>query len=266
MVAEEAVLSLPQNLAQFSTLVDIIAHLRGPSGCPWDRKQDHASLRKCLLEECYEVLEALDEADSDRLCGELGDLLMQVVFHARIAAEAEEFDLADLLSGINSKLIRRHPHVFSSLKAANADEVLANWETLKEKEREAGTSMLASVPKEMPALAYSQVIQSRVARVGFDWAEDSGVVDKLAEEIEELKQAENEKEKAAEFGDLMFTLANIARRQDIDLEAALRQTNRRFFKRFSCMEELCSNRSLSFSKLSFDEQNALWQEAKEKVE
>ncbi len=258
-------MSLPDNLSQFSTLVGIIARLRGPSGCPWDREQSHASLRKCLLEECYEVLEALDEADSDRLCGELGDLLMQVVFHARIAAEAGEFDLADVLSGISSKLIRRHPHVFGSLKVADADEVLANWEALKEKEREADTSMLASVPKEMPALAYSQAVQSRVARVGFDWEEDSGVIDKLAEEVGELKQAESQQEKAAEFGDLLFTLANIARRRDIDLEAALRQANQRFFKRFSCMEELCRKRGLSFSKLSFDEQNALWEEAKKKL-
>ena len=124
-------MSLPQNLSQFSTLVGIIARLRAPDGCPWDRKQTHASLRKCLLEECYEVLEALDEADSDRLCGELGDLLMQVVFHARIAAEAKEFDLADVLSGISSKLIQRHPHVFGELKVADADEVLHNWEVLK---------------------------------------------------------------------------------------------------------------------------------------
>ncbi len=258
-------MSLPQNLSQFSTLVGIIARLRAPDGCPWDRKQTHASLRKCLLEECYEVLEALDEADSDRLCGELGDLLIQVVLHARIASEAGEFDLADVLSGISSKLIQRHPHVFGELKVADADEVLHNWEALKEKERAADTSMLASVPREMPALAYSQAVQSRVARVGFDWKEDSGVIDKLAEEVGELKRAETREQKAAEFGDLLFTLANIARRQEIDLEAALRQANRRFFKRFSCMEELCCQRGLNFSNLSFAEQNALWEEAKEKV-
>ena len=258
-------MSLPDNLTQFSTLVDIIARLRAPGGCPWDRKQSHAMLRECLLEECYEVLEALDEADSDRLCLELGDLLMQVVFHAQIASEARVFDLADVLSGINSKLIYRHPHVFSELKVNDADEVMANWEALKAKEREADTSMLIGVPREMPALAYSQTVQSRVARVGFDWEDLVGVIDKLAEEVRELKRAENKEQKAAEFGDLLFTLANIARWQDIDLEAALRQANRRFFRRFSCMEELCRKRGLSFSKLSFDEQNALWEEAKEKV-
>ena len=259
-------MSLPQNLSQFNTLVDIIARLRAPDGCPWDRKQSHASLRECLLEECYEVLEALDEADSGRLCLELGDLLLQVVFHAQIAAEAGEFDLADVLNGIRSKLIRRHPHVFGGLKVKDSDEVLANWEILKEKERKAETSMLAGVPREMPALAYSQAVQSRVARVGFDWDDLAGVIDKLTEEVNELRQTENKQEKAAEFGDLMFTLANIARRQDIDLEAALRQANQRFFKRFSCMEELCRKRGLSFSKLSFDEQNALWEEAKKKTE
>jgi tetrapyrrole methylase family protein/MazG family protein len=259
-------LSLPQNLSQFNTLVDIIARLRAPDGCPWDRKQSHASLRECLLEECYEVLEALDEADSGRLCFELGDLLLQVVFHAQIAAEAGEFDLADVLNGIRRKLIQRHPHVFGGLKVKDSDEVLANWEILKEKERKAETSMLAGVPREMPALAYSQAVQSRVARVGFDWDDLDGVIDKLTEEVNELRQTENKQEKAAEFGDLMFTLANIARRQDIDLEAALRQANQRFFKRFSCMEELCRKRGLSFSKLSFDEQNALWEEAKKKTE
>jgi tetrapyrrole methylase family protein/MazG family protein len=259
-------LSLPQNLSQFNTLVDIIARLRAPDGCPWDRKQSHASLRECLLEECYEVLEALDEADSGRLCFELGDLLLQVVFHAQIAAEAGEFDLADVLNGIRRKLIQRHPHVFGGLKVKDSDEVLANWEILKEKERKAETSMLAGVPREMPALAYSQAVQSRVARVGFDWDDLAGVIDKLTEEVNELRQTENKQEKAAEFGDLMFTLANIARRQDIDLEAALRQANQRFFKRFSCMEELCRKRGLSFSKLSFDEQNALWEEAKKKTE
>lgn len=259
-------MSLPQNLSQFNTLVDIIARLRAPDGCPWDRKQSHASLRECLLEECYEVLEALDEADSGRLCLELGDLLLQVVFHAQIAAEAGEFDLADVLNGIRSKLIQRHPHVFGGLKVKDSDEVLANWEILKEKERKAETSMLAGVPREMPALAYSQAVQSRVARVGFDWDDLAGVIDKLTEEVNELRQTENKQEKAAEFGDLMFTLANIARRQDIDLEAALRQANQRFFKRFSCMEELCRKRGLSFSKLSFDEQNALWEEAKKKTE
>jgi len=259
-------LSLPENLNQFTTLVDIIARLRAPDGCPWDREQNHASMRENLLEECYEVLESIDEADWPRLCLELGDLLMQVVFHAQLAAEAGEFELKDIISNINSKLIRRHPHVFGSLKVEGADEVLHNWEVLKREEREADASMLASVPKRMPALAYSQEIQARVARLGFDWEDVGGVIDKLAEEVTEFKQAGTQQQKEKEFGDLLFTLANIARRLGIDLESALREANQRFYRRFTYMEELCCQRGLNFAELSFDEQNALWEEAKGEVQ
>ena len=259
-------MSLPQNLNRFATLVDIIARLRAPDGCPWDRKQTHTSLRENLLEECYEVLEALDEGDSGKLCAELGDLLMQIVLHTQIATEAGEFELEDVVNGINTKLIHRHPHVFGSLKVKDAEEVLVNWEALKKEERGTDTSMLASVPKQMPALGYSQEIQRRVAQVGFDWEDIGGVIDKLAEEVSEFKQAGSQQQRAKEFGDLLFTLANIARRLGVDLEAALRQANQRFYCRFAYMEELCRQRSLDLAKLSFDEQNALWEEAKKKVE
>ncbi len=255
-------MSLPENLQQFDTLVDIIARLRGPGGCPWDREQTHDSLREDLLEECYEVIEALDEKDRKKLCVELGDLLMQVVFHARIATESGEFKLGDVIRSINAKLIRRHPHVFGSLEVKDADEVLANWETLKSEEREAGTSMLASVPRQLPALSYSQDVQGRVARVGFDWENIDGVIDKLAEEVGELKRARGHGQKAREFGDLLFTLVNIARRMGVDSEAALREANRRFCRRFSRMEELCRQRGVNLADLSFSEQNALWEEAK----
>ncbi|MBA7487080.1 Nucleoside triphosphate pyrophosphohydrolase/pyrophosphatase MazG [subsurface metagenome] len=255
-------MSLPENLSRFDALVDIIARLRASNGCPWDRKQTHSSLRENLLEECYEVLEALDEGDSGKLCQELGDLLMQVVLHAQIATEAGEFELGDVINSINTKLIHRHPHVFGSLRVKDAEEVLVNWEALKKEERGADTSMLSSVPREMPALSYSREIQDRVARVGFDWEDISGVIDKLAEEVSEFKQADSRERKGQEFGDLLFTLANIARRLGIDLESALRQANRRFYHRFSCMEELCRQRGLNFAELSFDEQNALWEEAK----
>jgi len=255
----------PQNPRDFSTLVDIIARLRGPGGCPWDRKQSHASLRECLLEECYEVLEALDEGDSGRLSVELGDLLMQVVIHSQIASDAGEFELGDVVEGITTKLVRRHPHVFGSAAVRDADEVLVNWEAIKKKERQKDASMLAGVPGQMPSLAYSQEIQGRVARVGFDWKDDESVIDKLAEEVAEFKQAEDREQKEAEFGDLLFTLANIARRQGIDLEAALRQANRRFYRRFTCMEKLCRERGMELDKLSFDEQNALWEEAKKET-
>jgi tetrapyrrole methylase family protein/MazG family protein len=259
-------LSLPEDLSRFDALVDIIARLRASNGCPWDRKQTHSSLRENLLEECYEVLETLDEGDSGKLCQELGDLLMQVVLHAQIATEAGEFELGDVINSINTKLIHRHPHVFGSLRVKDAEEVLVNWEALKKEERGADASMLSNVPREMPALSYSQEIQDRVARVGFDWEDISGVIDKLAEEVSEFKQADSQERKGQEFGDLLFTLANIARRLGIDLESALREANRRFYHRFSCMEELCRQRGLNFAELSFDEQNALWDEAKKRVE
>ncbi len=258
-------MSLPENLNQFATLVAVIARLRAPDGCPWDRKQTHASLRKNLLEECYEVLEALDEGNPDRLCDELGDLLMQVVLHTQIATEAGEFEVGDVISNINAKLVHRHPHIFGSLKVKDADEVAHNWEALKREERATDTSMLEGVPKQMPALAYSQQIQQRVAQVGFDWEDINGVIDKLAEEVSEFKRADSQEQKELEFGDLLFTLANIARRLGIDLETALRQANKRFYHRFSYMEKACRKRGLNLGDLSFAQQNTLWEEAKKKV-
>ena len=258
-------MSLPEDLSQFTTLVDIIARLRAPDGCPWDKQQTHASLRKNLLEECYEVLETLDEGNSGKLCDELGDLLMQVVLHTQIATEAGEFELGDVVKSITTKLIHRHPHIFGSKKVKDAEEVALNWEELKQEER-GGTSMLASAPKQMPALGYSQEIQHRVAQVGFDWEDIDGVIEKLTEEISELKRADSQERKAQEFGDLLFTLANIARRLGIDLETALRETNKRFYRRFTYMEKVCRQRGLNFGELSFDEQNALWEEAKRKFQ
>jgi tetrapyrrole methylase family protein/MazG family protein len=263
---KETILSIPEDLSQFSSLVEIIAKLRGPDGCPWDRQQTHASLREFLLEECYEALEALDEGDAGKLCQELGDLLLQIVLQAQIAKEAGEFELADVLTGINAKLIHRHPHVFGETKVESAEEVAHNWEALKQAERGSETSILASVPHQMPALAYSQGIQRRVAEVGFDWKNINGVIDKLVEEVREFQQAGTGEEKAQEYGDLLFTLVNIARRLGIDSEAALREANARFYKRFAYMEELCRQRGLTFANLSFDEQNALWEEAKRKID
>ena len=259
-------MSLPKDMSQFATLADIIARLRAPDGCPWDRKQTHASLRENLLEECYEALEAIDEGDSGKLCDELGDLLMQVVLHTQIATEAGEFELGDVLTSINTKLIHRHPHIFGSTKVKDVEEVRRNWEMLKQEEREAGTSILASVPKQMPALGYSQEIQSRVAQVGFDWEDIDGIIDKLTEEVNEFKQTESQEQRAQEFGDLLFTLVNIARRLEIDSEAALREANRKFYRRFSYMEEVCRQRGINLGELSFDEQNTLWEEAKREVE
>jgi len=249
-------------MGEFSKLVDIIARLRAPDGCPWDRKQTHRSLREYVLEECYEVLDALDENDPIKLQGELGDLILQIILQAQIAQEAGEFEIKDVLNGINSKLIRRHPHVFGNVVANSAEEVSHNWEQIKKKERGEDASILASVPKSLPALAYSQEIQGRVARVGFDWKNDDGVIDKLVEEVREFNETQNPVQQTEEFGDLMFTLANIARRMHIDLETTLREANSKFYRRFTTMEELCRQRGLKFAEMSFDEQNSLWDEAK----
>jgi tetrapyrrole methylase family protein/MazG family protein len=258
-------LSVPDNLDKFDTFVKIIARLRGPDGCPWDREQTHQSLRENLLSECYEVLEALDSGGPEKLREELGDLLLQIVLQAQIAADGGEFIIGDVIKGITSKIVRRHPHIFGSRKAKDAEEVAHNWEALKREEREAGASVLASVPKDMPALAYALEVQRRVARVGFDWKDLDGVIDKLVEEVKEYRSAQNQAEKAQEYGDLLFTLANIARREGLDPETALREANNRFYQRFTYMEKLCHERGLSFDKLTFDAQNDLWGEAKRGV-
>lgn len=258
-------MSVPENLDQFTTLLEIIARLRAPDGCPWDRQQTHTSLRDSFLQECYEVLEALDEGDTGQLSQELGDLLLHIVLQTQIATEAGEFEIRDVIRGINAKLVHRHPHVFGSGKVKDAEEVVHNWEALKQEEKGEDTSILDGVPKQMPALGYSQEIQHRVAQVGFDWEDVDGVIEKLAEEIGELKQADSQEQVAQEFGDLLFTLANIARRMDVDLESALREANRKFCRRFTHMEEVCRQRGVNIADLSFDEQNALWEEAKKKT-
>jgi len=176
--------------------------------------------------------------------------------------EAGEFELVDVMNGINAKLIRRHPHVFGSEKVKDAAEVAHNWESIKREERGTDASLLASVPGQMPALSYSQAIQRRVAEVGFDWPDIDGVIDKLVEEVGEFKQSNTGDQKAEEFGDILFTLVNVARRMGVDSESALREANQKFYRRFAYMETLCRQRGLTFSGLSFDEQNALWEEAK----
>ncbi|MFC2038213.1 nucleoside triphosphate pyrophosphohydrolase [Chloroflexota bacterium] len=254
-------MEVPEDLRKFETLVEIIARLRAPDGCPWDRKQTHTSLRPNMLEEAYEALAALDEGNAAKLCEELGDVMLQIALHSQIASETGEFEMGDVIEGINKKLIYRHPHIFGSTKAENAEEVAHNWEALKREERGEDVSMLASVPEQMPALGYSQSIQKRVAQAGFDWEDISGVIDKLAEEVAEYNESTGD-EKAEEFGDLLFTLVNVGRRMGIDSEAALRGANKKFYLRFSTMEDICRQRGVSFADLSFEEQNKLWEEAK----
>jgi len=254
------------HLEEFARFMDIIARLRAPDGCPWDRKQTHGTLKEYLMQESYEVLEALDEEDTGKLRVELGDLMLQILLHTQIAAESGEFEMKDVLHNVNEKMVRRHPHVFGNVNVASAEEVSHNWEVIKKAERKgeekADASILDGVPRQMPALSYSQEIQRRVAQVGFDWENIDGVIEKLYEEVKELNKSENLAEKTEEFGDLFFTLVNIARRMGVDPESSLRQANQKFYKRFSYMEKLCRERNLEFKNLSFDEMNGLWEEAK----
>jgi tetrapyrrole methylase family protein/MazG family protein len=252
-------------LEAFGELVGIVARLRAPDGCPWDREQTHQSLREGLLEECYEVLGALDEMDAAKLREELGDLLLHVVFQAQIAGEAGEFTLAEVISGINRKLISRHPHVFAAKKVKDAGEVVLHWEKLKKAERGEAVSALDSVPEQMPALAYGQSVQARAARLGFDWEDTGGVIEKLVEEAGEFQDAPDTASRQREFGDLLFTMVNLGRRLGIDSETALREANRRFYRRFKRMEELTGERGRSFGGMSPAEQNVLWEEAKRTV-
>ena len=248
-------------LGSFQTLVSIVEGLRSPGGCPWDREQTHASLKRNLLEECYEVLEAIDSNEPLKLSEELGDILVQVVFHAQIAREAREFSVEDVLTGVNQKLIRRHPHVFGDAIASDAREVERNWEVLKELEG-AGKSSVESIPRELPALTYSQLMQDRVSRVGFEWEDVSGVLDKVVEEVEELKAATSDEEKASEIGDLLFTMVYLARWLGVHAEDALQQANARFQRRYTTMVGLATERGLDFPHLPLEEKEVLWQEAK----
>ena len=253
------------DMSSFQSLMDIVERLRAPGGCPWDREQTHASLKRNLLEECYEVLEAIDSEDPAALSEELGDLLVQVVFHADIAREAGHFTAADVLTKINDKLVRRHPHVFGDATVADAREVERNWERIKEaeKQRKGGRqSPVDGIPRDLPALTYAQLMQDRVGRAGFEWDDISGVLDKMAEEMEELRGAVTIEEKVHELGDLMFTMVNLSRWMDIHAEDALRQANLRFRDRYIQMEELASAKGLDFNSLPLREKEALWQEAK----
>jgi tetrapyrrole methylase family protein / MazG family protein len=259
-------LPLPENLRKFDALVAIIARLRAPDGCPWDKEQTHQSLRENLLSETYEVLEALDSADAKELCEELGDLLLQIVLHAQIAKDDGEFQIGDVVRGISEKIIRRHPHIFGTKKVKDSAEVMHNWEALKKEEREEGKSMLAGVPKEMPALAYAYEISRRAVRVGFEWKNVDGVIDKIQEEVKEIKEAGSRAEKTGEIGDLLFTLVNYARWEGVDPETALREANRKFYRRFSKVEELARQRGRELPTLSFREWDDLWEEAKRGVE
>jgi tetrapyrrole methylase family protein/MazG family protein len=246
---------------------ELIAHLRAPEGCPWDREQTHQSLRRNLLEETYEVLDALDAEDVEAMQEEFGDLLVQIVLHAQIATEAGEFRLADVIRGIYTKLIHRHPHVFGDAELDDAQSVISNWEHLKAEERRANgqaeKGLLDGVASALPALTQAEAYGARAARVGFDWPDIQGVLDKIDEEVAELRQAKDDQSRLAEFGDLLFALVNLARWLDVDPEVALRGTNARFKQRFAAVEAGARAQGRALKELSLEEMEAFWQQGKQ---
>jgi tetrapyrrole methylase family protein/MazG family protein len=246
----------------FDRLTAVMARLRGPDGCPWDLDQDHESIKGHLVEEAYEVLDALEAADDPAFSEELGDLLLQIVFHARMAEERGAFDMTDVIEKILAKLERRHPHIFGDLELGTADEVLSNWEKIKRAEKE-GKSALAGVPASLPALMYAQRVQHKAAHVGFDWETSAPVYEKLDEEIAELREAgEDPARLEEELGDVLFTVVNLGRKSGIDAETALRSVVTKFMRRFKRMEELALAQGRPLAELSLAEQDALWEQAK----
>jgi tetrapyrrole methylase family protein/MazG family protein len=246
--------------------------LRRPDGCPWDREQTHESLRNHLLEEAYEVYDILGSGPSPELAGELGDLLLQVVLHAQLAAEEGVFDLTDVNAAIASKIVRRHPHVFGDAEVRTASDVNRQWERIKADERAATgdddetdtepKGALDGVSRILPALAASQEMQERAANIGYEWPSVEGVLDKVTEELDEIRSAETDAERAEEYGDLLFVLVNVARWHGIEAEAALRAANDKFRRRFGSVERRAAGRGVALRDLSFDELDALWDEAK----
>ena len=255
---------LPQASA-FESFQETIAHLRAPDGCPWDREQTHPSLRTNLLEEAHEALTAIDEDDPDAMREELGDLLLQVVLQSQIATEAGEFSMAEVIAGIQAKLIRRHPHVFGDVKVSGVHEVLENWEKLKAAERNGDArpdkGALGAVPPGLPALAQADTYQRRAARVGFDWPEISGVTAKVREEVAEIEAAVPEG-REAEIGDLLFAVVNWARWLKVDPESALRTANARFAARFAKVEAAARAQGKEMRAMTLEELDRLWEAAK----
>lgn len=258
-----------KDLGDFSTLLYIMKRLRGPDGCPWDREQDHSTLRPYVLEEAYEVVEAIDGESRRDLKEELGDLLLQIVFHSQLGSEDGEFDISDVIRGICEKLIRRHPHVFADVDASDAGEVLKNWNAIKkaEKGEQVDKSILSGVPNVLPALLKAVTYSKRAAQVGFDWDRTRDVISKLKEEVSELEHSvlEGEQEEIEdEMGDVLFVMANLARRLKVDPEIALERANRKFRRRFNYIEARLADQNRSPQESNLQEMDKLWDEAKEK--
>jgi tetrapyrrole methylase family protein/MazG family protein len=254
------------NENSFEEFQEIIAHLRAPNGCPWDREQTHLSLRTSLLEETYETLEAIDRDDVSAMREEFGDLLLQIVLNAQIAAEAGEFRMEEVIAGISRKIIRRHPHVFSEVEVTGVQNVLLNWEKLKQQERvDNGTpekGLLDSVPIVLPSLTQAQELQERAARVGFDWPSIEPVWEKVSEELDEVRCAKTPDEREKELGDLLFAVVNLVRWYKVDAESALRGTNQKFRRRFKHIEKSARNTGRELHTMTLDEMDEYWNEAK----
>ncbi len=255
--------------SSFEEFQELIAHLRAPDGCPWDREQTHTSLRRNLIEETYEVIDALDAGDPKAMQEEFGDLLVQVLLHTQIASEASEFRMADVLHGIITKLIARHPHVFGDLELKNAEDVIANWEHLKSGERaargETDRGVLDGVGEALPALSQAEACTARAARVGFEWPNYEGILSDVEEEIREFRaEKAGSSEQEAEFGDILFALVNLSRWLKIDPEAALRSANKRFKQRFAYVEVGARRQGRKLQDMTLEEMDKLWDESKQK--
>ena len=246
-------------------MTDIMASLRSKDGCVWDNEQTAITLRRYIIEEVYEVLEAIDEKNSDKLCDELGDLLLQIIFHARIAEENGDFSVQDVIDGVCEKMIRRHPHVFGETTVRDAAEVLINWEKIKSREKGFSRSVLAGVPKGLPALMFAQKLQEKAAKVGFDWPSIVLVWEKIAEELDELKCAisnQDVSEIESEFGDVIFSVVNLGRFLKLESETALIAANRKFSHRFEYIEQKIAKKGIKWQNYSLEALDKLWEEAK----
>ncbi|MEM7243848.1 MAG: nucleoside triphosphate pyrophosphohydrolase [Acidobacteriota bacterium] len=256
----------------FRSLVTVMTRLRDPGGCPWDREQDHRSLIRYLIEEAYEVVDAIEQGDDEALADELGDLLLQVVFHAEIARSEERFDIDRVCRGIVDKLVRRHPHVFGQESAETAADVENRWEKIKAEEKSAKgdrSGVLDGVPRHLPALAKAQRLTEKAGKVGFDWPDVGGVLAKMREELTELEEAvssDDTEAARAEFGDLLFVMANMARHLDIDAETALQGTNAKFVRRFRGVEAKLAEQGQSPVDQPLEELDRLWNQVKAEEE
>ncbi len=255
---------------EFDTLRSIIAELRGPNGCPWDKEQTHVSLKPYLIEEAYEVLEAIDEEDDDHLIGELGDVLLQVMLHAQIGEDEGWFSINDIIRSVTEKMIRRHPHVFGDITVETASDVVENWNKIKKNERnkEQVESIFSNIPKSFPGLLMAYKIQENAAKVGFDWKEIEPILEKIQEELKEF-QDELEKDSSREtlskeYGDILFSLVNLGRYYKLDPEVAITETNQKFIRRFQFMENRIKEKKEKITDLSLKDLDLLWEESKQK--